>query len=190
MADNIVAINLGSQNISVGLFEVSKSNLVLKKYITEGILADPSNEALRNSQVRAVLQGIVDQHGLKSHKAIYSISGQSVFTRFVKLPSLGDDNIEQLVAFEAQQHVPYPIDEVAWDWEMVDATGSEKEVAIVAVKKDIINDLDDAVGYAGLLTLSAESSPIALANGFYHSYPDVSEPVMILDLALSLKSIR
>ncbi|MEL6274273.1 MAG: PKD domain-containing protein, partial [Bacteroidota bacterium] len=38
------------------------------------------------------------------------------FTRFVKLPALDEDNIDQLVAFEAQQHVPFPIDEVVWDF--------------------------------------------------------------------------
>lgn len=189
MAENIVAINLGSQNISVGLFEVNKSNLVLKKYIIEGILADPSSEALRSSQVRAILQDIVNDNGLKGQKAIYSVSGQSVFTRFVKLPSLGEDNIEQLVAFEAQQHIPYPINEVAWDWGMIDTEGVEKEVAIVAIKKDTINELDEVVGSTGLVTMSAENSPISLANSFYHSYPDVSEPVMLLDVGAKSTNI-
>jgi len=181
MAENIVALNLGSQNITLGLFEVSKSKLLLKKYLIEEIIADPSNEALRNSQVKALLQRIVGEHGLKSAKVLYSVSGQSVFTRFIKLPALGDDNIEQLVAFEAQQHVPFPINEVAWDWELIESTGVEKEVAIVAIKKDLINEFDGVISSADLITTNAESSQIALTNSFYHSYPEESEPVMILD---------
>ena len=181
MADNIAVLNLGSQNISLGLFEVSKNQILLKKYSVKEILADPFNEAIRNTQVQALLQDMVDSEGLASLRVLYTVSGQSVFTRFVKLPSLGDDNIQQLVEFEAQQHIPFPVSEVAWDWELIDSTGVEKEVAIVAIKKDLINEFDELVSYSGLKTTNVESAPVALVNSFYHSYPEEADPVMIVD---------
>ena len=180
MADNTIAVlNLGSQSISLGVFDASKSGLSLKKYATESILADPANEAIRLAQVQGAIQSLADQLGVSSSKVVFSVSGQSVFTRFVKLPSLGDDNIEQLVSFEAQQHIPFPINDVAWDWEMIDSSGMEKEVAIVAIKKDLLNEVDKSVSETGMTTVNVESSPIALTNAFYHSYPGVNETCLL-----------
>lgn len=183
MSDSsIVALNIGSQTISMGVFTPQKNSLTLKKYATSTILADPANEALRTPQVKAAINKLVQDLGVEKSEAVYAVSGQSVFTRFVKLPSLAGGNIEQLVAFEAQQHVPYPIDEVAWDWEEMDAGGVEKEVAIVAIKKDLLNDLDSMVADSSLISKGVGSSPIALTNAFLHNYGSQSQTSLIIDI--------
>ena len=182
MADNSIAVlNIGSQSITLALFESSSKGLTLDKYASSSILADPANEAVRNAQVKVAIDNLVEQTGVAKAKVIYAISGQSVFTRFVKLPALGDQNIEQLISFEAQQHIPFPIEEVAWDWELIDATGAEKEVAIVAIKRDLLNDIDGVISETGLKTSSAGSALIALTNAFYYSYPDITEPTLLID---------
>ena len=69
-----------------------------------------------------------------------SISGQSVFMRFVKLPPVDPAQVEQVVKFEAQQNVPFPIDEVTWDYQMMPARtagSNEAEAVIVAIKKEV-----------------------------------------------------
>ena len=112
MADTqtTVALNIGSQRISMAVFEVSKTGgLVLKAYDSESIVADPSMDASRIAQTRVAIADLVQRLKVGKTKARYAISGQAVFTRFVKLPPLQDDNIEQLVTFEAQQHVPFPL---------------------------------------------------------------------------------
>ena len=68
----------------------------------------PRLDASRISQTRVAIADLAQRLKVGKTKARYAISGQSVFTRFVKLPPLQDDNIEQLVTFEAQQHVPFP----------------------------------------------------------------------------------
>lgn len=182
MADNSIAVlNVGSQSISLGVFDTGKKGLTLKKYSATSVLADPANEAVRLAQVKVATENLIEQLGVKKSDVLYAVSGQSVFTRFVKLPALGENDIEQLVTFEAQQHIPFPIQEVAWDWELMDNKGAEKEVAIVAIKKDILNDIDEAISDSGLNTVSVESAQISLTNSFFHSYPDVVEPTLIID---------
>lgn len=91
----------------MAVFEPSKSGgLVLKAYDTESILADPSTEASRPAQIAFAIGQLTQRLKAGKSKVRYAVAGQSVFTRFVKLPPLDDDNIEQLVTFEAQQHVP------------------------------------------------------------------------------------
>ena len=96
MADNqtTVALNIGSQRISMAVFEVSKNGgLVLKAYDSESIVADPSMDSSRVAQTRVAVNDLAQRLKVGKTKARYAISGQAVFTRFVKLPPLQDDNI-------------------------------------------------------------------------------------------------
>ncbi|MGB0776319.1 MAG: type IV pilus assembly protein PilM, partial [Akkermansiaceae bacterium] len=183
-AQATVALNIGSQRISMGVFEPSKSGgLILKKYGASSILADPAAEMARLPQIRVAISELAEKLKIgKSTKLRYAISGQSVFTRFIKLPPIEDDNIEQLVAFEAQQHVPFPIDEVIWDWQMLESGAGEKEVALVAIKGDALNDMNDVVMEAGLGTAEVDASPMALYNAMRYNYPDLEETTLLIDI--------
>jgi len=183
-AKETVALNIGSQRISLAVFEISKSgSLTLQKYDSTSILADPAAEMSRLPQIRVAISELTDKLKIgKSTKLRYAISGQSVFTRFIKLPPIEDDNIQQLVEFEAQQHVPFPIDEVIWDWQLLDSGSAEKEVALVAIKGDSLNDLNDLVADAGLGTVDVDAAPMALYNALKYSYPDLEETVLLIDI--------
>ncbi|WP_193210455.1 Amuc_1101 family PilM-like pilus complex protein [Luteolibacter marinus] len=184
MADtqSSIALNIGSQRVSMAVFEPSKSGgLVLKAYDSETILADPATEASRPSQIGLAISELSQRLKTGRSKVRYAISGQSVFTRFVKLPPLDDDNIEQLVTFEAQQHVPFPLEEVVWDYEVLEGAG-EKEVVIVAIKGDALDELNESVTSTGLSTAEVDVAPMALYNAFRASYPGVTEPVLLIDI--------
>ncbi|NNM30957.1 MAG: type IV pilus assembly protein PilM, partial [Akkermansiaceae bacterium] len=181
--ESTVALNIGSQRISMAVFEPAKGGgLVLKKFDSTTILADPAAEMARIPQIRVAVGELADRLKVSKRKVRYAVSGQSVFTRFVKLPALDDDNIDQLVAFEAQQHVPFPIDEVVWDWQLLDATGPEKEVVLVAIKADALNEVNDAVGEAGLGTAEVDAAPMALYNAFKFNYPEEEDCVLLIDV--------
>ena len=86
----------------------------------------------------------------QGRKVNYAVSSQSVFTRFVKLPSVGEEQVDQIVTFEAQQNVPYPIDEVVWDYQLVDSgDSSQVEVVIVAIKSDLLDEINESVEASG-----------------------------------------
>lgn len=184
MADTTatVALNIGSQRISMAVFESSKNGgLILKAYDSESIAADPAMEAARVSQTKIAVANLARKLKVSKSKVRYAISGQSVFTRFVKLPPLQDDNIEQLVTFEAQQHVPFPIAEVVWDYELISSSG-EKEVVIVAIKADALDEINAAVNDSGLSTAEVDVAPMALFNAFRAAYGEPSETVLLIDV--------
>ncbi len=191
MADNqtTVALNIGSQRISIAVFEVSKNGgLVLKAYDSESIVADPSMDASRVAQTRVALSDLVQRNKLAKSKARYAISGQAVFTRFVKLPPLQDDNIEQLVTFEAQQHVPFPLNEVVWDYELIEGA-TDKEVVIVAIKSDALDEINGAVNDGGLGTAEVDVAPMALYNAFRSTYGNPEEPILIIDIGAKTSNL-
>ncbi len=185
MADNqsTVALNIGSQRVAMGHFSPAKGGkLVLNKYASTSILADPANDSTRIPQLQVALSQLSNGLKLSKEKARYSISGQSAITRFVKLPPLDDDNVEQIVAFEAQQVVPFPLDQVIWDYQMVDSPGIEQEVAIVAIKADQLNEINDAVHNSGLGTAEVDISPLALYNALKYNYPNLDGCTLLLDI--------
>lgn len=191
MADNqtTVAINIGSQRIGMAVFETSKNgSLILKAYDTETIVADPAMDASKISQTRVAVADLANRLKVGKTKARYAISGQSVFTRFVKLPPLQDDNIEQLVTFEAQQHVPFPLAEVVWDYELIEGA-DEKEVVIVAIKSDSLDEINVAVNDSGLGTAEVDVAPMALYNAFRATYGNPEEPILLIDIGAKTSNL-
>jgi type IV pilus assembly protein PilM len=184
-----VALNIGSQRISVAVFETSKQgDLVLKGYESETIVADPAFEASREVQIQVALKEIVERLKISKLKVRYAISAQAVFMRFVKLPPIQDDNIEQLVTFEARQHVPFPLSEVVWDYELIEGS-KEKEAVIVAIKSDELEEINDTVNSSGLATAEVDVAPMALYNAYRSAYGASDEPVLIVDIGAKTSSL-
>jgi type IV pilus assembly protein PilM len=184
-----VAINIGSQRISMAVFEVSKNGgLILRGYDSESIAADPAMDAARIAQTRVAVADLAARLKVGKTKARYAISGQAVFTRFVKLPPLQEDNIEQLVTFEAQQHVPFPLNEVVWDYELIEGA-TDKEVVIVAIKSDSLDEINSAVNDSGLSTAEVDVAPMALYNAFRSTYGQPEEPILLIDIGAKTSNL-
>ena len=180
---NIVVLDLGSQKIAAAIFSPTQSGgLVLEDYRDSELMADPAAEASRLPQMRVAVGELAQTLNLQKTPVRYAIAGQSVFTRFVKLPPLGEEKVDQIVEFEAQQNVPFPINEVIWDYQLVGKTGEEVEVVLVAIKADAINELNEVVESSGMVTDSVDVAPMALYNAFRYSYGDISEPVVLIDI--------
>jgi type IV pilus assembly protein PilM len=173
----------------MAIFETSKTGgLILKAYDSESIVADPSLEASKIDQTRIAIGDLAQRLKVGKAKVRYAISGQSVFTRFVKLPPLQDDSIEQLVTFEAQQHVPFPLDEVVWDYELVEGA-DEKEVVIVAIKADALDEINAAVNDGGLSTAEVDIAPMSLYNAFRAAYGNQEEPILLIDIGAKTSNL-
>ncbi len=191
MADSstIVALNIGSQRISAAVFETSKyGDLILKGYTAETIVADPAFEASREVQVQVAIKDIVERLNIEKAKVRYSISAQAVFMRFVKLPAIQDENLEQLVTFEARQHVPFPLSEVVWDYELIEGS-KEKEAVIVAIKSDELEKINDIVNLSGLSTAEVDVAPMALYNSYRSAYGVSDDAVLIVDIGAKTSSL-
>lgn len=186
MADSksIAVINLGSQRVSGALFaKTGGGDLILKRHAFVDMDGDPSVDASRMPQLRIAVQELVAKLKFKGQSVWYSVAGHTVFARFVKLPPVGADRIGQIVELEAKQNVPFPIDEVTWDYEFVSEPGSiETEVVIVAMKTDSLNEIHEQIVDGGAKGLGVDLAPAALYNAFRYNYPDADEPVVIIDL--------
>ncbi|HUF62854.1 MAG TPA: type IV pilus assembly protein PilM [Verrucomicrobiales bacterium] len=178
-----VALNIGSQRVSLASFAGGGGSLVLKVYEVRELSGDPSSDVTRTPLVKEAVGQLVGATRARGQQARYAISSQPVFTRFVKLPPLSEDKVEQIVAFEAQQNVPFPLDEVVWGYQLIGEPGSgEVEVLLGAIKSDELNAINDAVEGAGLNAVSADIAPMLVYNAFRYNYPDVFDCVLLVDI--------
>jgi type IV pilus assembly protein PilM len=182
--NRILALDLGTQTVGIAEFQTGKDGgLILTNYRTGELLGDPAVDSTRIAQAKMTIGEVVASLGYKGAKVNYAVSAQSVFTRFVKLPSVGEEQVEQIVGFEAQQNVPFPIDEVVWDYQLVDqGNTAEVEVVLVAIKSDLLDEINGAVEGAGLHPVIVDVSPMAIYNAYRYNYGDIPDCSLIIDV--------
>jgi len=182
--NRILSLNLGLQTVGLAEFRTTQSGgLVLQSYRLTELIADPAADASRPAQMKIAIEEMVGGLKIKPGKVNYAISAQSVFTRFVKLPPVDASQVDQIITFEAQQNVPFPINEVVWDYQLVSGGSGEKlEVVLVAIKADLLDDLNNAVQDAGLQTSIVDVAPMALYNAFRYNYSDVDGCSLLIDI--------
>ena len=181
----IFTLNLGTQTISLAEFQRNADGgLILARIKHSEILGDPGVDASRTAQTKLQVQQLAAGMGLKAQKVNYAIASHVIFTRPVTLPSVGEaSQVEQIVQFEAQQNVPYPIDEVVWDWQLLDAgDGSQIEVILAAVKADLLDEINDAVQAGGILPITVDIAPMALYNALRYNYSDAEGCTILVDI--------
>src|SRR5438045_5379803 len=180
----IFTLNLGSQAISVADFRPqSGGGLVLRDYKRRDLAIENPSEPIRHAQITATIREILNEFGIKSANVNYAVAGQSVFARFVKLPSVEEEKIDRIIAFEAQQNVPFPISEVVWDYQLVGGgTDEQVQVVLVAIKSDLLEALNGAVEAAGLRPVIIDVATMALANAFRYNYDEIEGCSLLIDI--------
>ncbi|MGZ5020031.1 MAG: type IV pilus assembly protein PilM, partial [Chthoniobacterales bacterium] len=180
----IFTLNLGSQTVALAEFRTQPNGgVVLMGYRLREILAEAGNDAVRNQQIASALREMMNDLRIKNGPVNYCVAAQSVFARFVKLPSVDEEKIERIIAFEAQQNVPFPIEEVVWDYQLVAAGGDEQiQVALVAIKSDLLEGINAAVEETGLQTQIVDVATMALYNAFRYNYSELTDCSLLVDI--------
>ena len=141
------------------------------------MLSQPEADA--PSLVRAALAEFVARNNLGSDKVAVSAAGQSGLAKFIKLPPVEAKKIADIVKYEANQQIPFPLDQVVWDWQLL-ATGIDEggfvmdaEVALFAMKREQATKALAPFEEAGVEVEILQLAPIALANmAIFDQLPD------------------
>jgi type IV pilus assembly protein PilM len=181
--DRILSLDIGASKLVMAEFRVLRpEGLELTRFATVSLGVEPESEADPSAYIVAAIRELMRNPGFRPGPVAVSISGQVVFPRYVKLPPVTPDKIAQIVRYEAQQNVPFPINEVVWDYQLVGQDSGELSVMLVAVKTDVVKNITDCVQAAGLEPELVDVSPMALYNAVRYNYADLPGCTMILDM--------
>jgi type IV pilus assembly protein PilM len=188
---SFLAIDFGAGSLKVAEFEVNEAGgLRLKQYGFRSLGAEGAQESAREAAILKALPELLTEKGMRSKGVNVCAPGFHVFSKFVKLPPVDAGKVTQIIQYEAQQNVPFPLEEVVWDYQILGSTpGGELEVLLVAIKADIVEGLFRVTEAAGLHLQLADVSPAALCNAFRYNYGDLDDCTMLLDIGAKTSNL-
>jgi len=181
----IIGIDIGSNCIKVVELKETKDGITLKRAGIVYIKAEPTQTAIQKTQLLSKkLTRLLAALNIRNASIVTSVPGQSVLIRLIKLPPIPEGKIEEVIKYEAQQQIPFSLDEVVWDYYLLKREKIlQLEVLLVAIKIDLIKETQNKLGHH-LGTNIIDVSPLALYNcvRYNKDYRDEKKGVAIIDI--------
>ncbi len=147
----------------------------------------------QDEMVRLGLGQFISQKSLEGEHLVMSVPGHAAFARFAKLPPVEPKKVPDIVKFEAVQQIPFPIDEVEWDYQTFTSDETpEIEVGIFAITRERVQHRLGLYGELGLTPESMTLSPVSVFNAlsFDKGLGVVKkEPVVFIDIGTSATDV-
>ncbi len=185
-AKALVGLDIGSSAVkAVELKAVGKgykvtafgSEAVPPDSIVDGAIID-------GGAVADAIRRLFDGRGIKSKQVVASLSGNAVIVKKISLPVMTEAELAESIYWEAEQYIPFDIQDVNLDYQIVDnGAGGGKgtmEVLLVAAKKEKIADYTGVITQAGRTALVVDVDAFALQNAYEANYGVEPEAVIVL----------
>lgn len=182
---DLVGIDIGSSAVKLVQLREAKGvyhlvNLGMVPLSPETIV---DNSIMDSSAVVEAIQSLVESLKIATKNVAASISGHSVIIRKIMLPMMAEDELESSIQWEAEQYIPFEINEVYLDFQILGPNPgdpSQMKVMLVAAKKDFVNDYVAVFKEAGLNPLIMDVDGFAVENMFEANYGFPEEEVVAL----------
>ena len=167
----MIGIDISSHSIKLVELEGSPSSKYrIKNTGVSYINYDPerSSEELFDQQ-REALESLKKSFQIKSGaKVIVSLPSNSIFVRYLEILKNSKTKDEEFVQFEAKQQIPFPIEEVAWDYFYLNSkVGQNKEAVLMAIKNELMEEKIRLIESVGLKTQFVNLDLINLINASF-----------------------
>src|SRR5215831_3386414 len=193
----LVGLDIGSHTIkAVELEQQSKGNHRLVHWGISPPLAEAivDGEIMDRQLVTDAIRNLFETRGISSKTVVAAVSGRAVIVKKITMNKLSPEDAEQAVYWEAEQHVPYDINDVSLDFEILGPAPNDPkqmQVLLIAAKKDMVMSFSDLIREAGLNPLIVDVDSFAAQNALEASYsfsPD--EVVATLNVGSEITNIN
>jgi type IV pilus assembly protein PilM len=189
---DVFGLDLGSSAIKVVQLRPSSAGYELVAF---GMVELPP-DTIREGTIRepeTVVDGIreaVKKAQLSTKDAVIGVSGHSVITKKIRLPKVSAKELAESIQLEAEHHIPFAIDDVYMDYQIVASSGGEgggMEVVLAVVKKAKVNEYLSVIQEADLAPVVVDVDAFALENQFELNHPEMAnEVVALIDMGASV----
>ena len=186
---------------TVKLLELSKSG---SGYKVESYMVKPLppntvvEKVIKDTDALAdVMRKVVAQAKVKNKNAAVAVAGSAVITKVIEMPAdLSDEGVESQLSVEADQYIPYPLDEVALDFELIgpsEDNADQMDVMLAACRRETVDARAEALEIAGLNPKVVDVEVFAVERAFQliaDQMEDLGEQVVaIVDVGATMLTL-
>ena len=174
-------VNLAASNVSVSQFSAAAGTLVLEQFYVEEIAPGLTGDEEWLNAAIAALANLVNQHDIKGRVTVIA-PAFLLLQKPLRVPQVERARQAQIVAFEAQNAIPYPLNEVIWDSQLMASDGVEAEVLLFALRTEVATRIANLVTSTGLRPMSIQAAPLLDSQAFRLSGGSAAEEVLIVNV--------
>jgi type IV pilus assembly protein PilM len=172
------AIDIGNNSLKALYLSTERGVVEVVGYdnIPHGKILSGDNvtDAEREELIAISLRKLVTKYDLSMDEIAIAVPSQNSFARFVNLPPVEAKRIPEMVQFEAVQQIPFGINDVQWDWQLMTGTDSpEIKVGIFAIKNEVVNTALQPFTREDIEISYVQMAPMALYNYLLYDRPDL-----------------
>ena len=192
----VIGIDIGSSSVKLVQLKDLKGSFQL---LNVGIAPLPpeaivDNTLMDSASIVSAVKSLISSLGVKVKDVACSISGNSVIIRKISLPVMPVEELEDQISWEAEQYIPFDINDVNMDFQILspDSFDSSKMlVLLVASKRDIINDYVAVFNEAGLALSVIDVDSFSVQNAFEINHDAGTEEVVaLINVGASIMNIN
>ena len=193
---NVVGLDIGSSAVKLVELKEKKGGtyslvkLGLERLSPEAIV---DGSIMDSSMVVETISKLNTERAVKNSNYATSLSGHSVIIKKISLPAMSQEELAESIQWEAEQYIPFDINDVNLDYVPLTTPGSGDniEVILVAVKKEKINDYTSVISQTGKVAQIVDVDAFALQN-CYEMNNDVDEGrvVALVNIGASVTNVN
>jgi type IV pilus assembly protein PilM len=183
-----IGIDIGASSVKLCQLRAVKTGYALENFSEAALPPDTliDGALMSASRVLEAVQSLLAQSPLKTKRVALSISGRSVIIKTISVPQMSRSELDQAVAREAAQYIPFDINDVFVDLQIVGPNLDQKDrmdVLLVAAKRDFVNEYTSLLAEAGLEPVVCDVDAFAVQT-LYESTHDAGgdEPIALCNL--------
>jgi type IV pilus assembly protein PilM len=179
-----VGLDIGSGLIKLAVIDHGSGRPALTKVAVTEVLADAivEGEIMDPGVVAEAVRGLLSAAGVKQKKVVAAVGGRDVIVKKIQVDRMNQADAYDVVRWEAQQYVPFDIEGVELDFQVLDPDGAglQMDVLLVAAKRELVESRINLIAEAGLEPAVVDVDSFALHNAFELNYPGEQEGVTAL----------
>ncbi|HSH46574.1 MAG TPA: type IV pilus assembly protein PilM, partial [Longimicrobiales bacterium] len=177
-------LDIGSGFVKLVMVDHTRGDPEITKIVTSPLVPDAivEGEVMDPVLVAETIRSVVDAAGLKKKAVVAAVGGHDVIIKKIQMDRMDESEARELMRWEAHQHVPFDMESVQLDFQILDPDGSEPQMSVllVAAKRELIENRLTLLSDAGLDASIVDVDAFALHNAFEQSYPDSMTGVVAL----------
>jgi len=172
---SLLGLDIGSSSVKVLELKETKTGYQLANFGIEPLPHETivDSTIMNAPAVVSAVRKVISSNQIKARDVCTSVSGHSVIIRKITLPLMTDEEIASNIQWEAEQYIPFDINEVNIDYQRLEGGGEDQgtqDVLLVAVKKDMVNDYMAVINEAGLSPAILDIDAFAVQNMYEINY--------------------